>query len=414
MTAWQFSSPRAQFILLFAMFIVVCFQIFYLIWTFERRKKAAWIAETLWTAVMFAVFSLLTCGDKLNTVPLFSLWLITVITAVLMIILTVYSAKKDKNRITKASIKEAMDDLPLAGCYFTDRGTVKLCNRQMYRLYHAMTGRDLQTLSELKSALENCDENGIVKTHDGGYVFPDGRVWFYFEHDVISKYGRHYTESILSDATELSKANAELVRDNAELERINAKLGKMYLRAEDRIREREYLAFKMKIHDDIGSSLAVIRKVLLGEIPDGDLEKQIATLSVAAGTLVYSPKSDSDDPYDILLNRAAELGVDIRLDGMLPIEPLIYELVVKAISECLTNCVRHAHGSAVFVRIAGLPGGYSVTVTNDGEKPNGRIKEGGGLSTLRKSIENAGGEMTVSHYPEFVLKLTLMREEMEL
>ena len=98
----------------------------------------------------------------------------------------------------------------------------------------------------------------------------------------------------------------------------------------------------------------------------------------------------------------------------MPLEPLIYDLVVKAVRECVTNCVRHACGTAVFVRIAGLPGGYGVTITNDGKKPQGRIVEGGGLSDLRRSVESAGGEMSVSHYPEFALKLTMMREEMEL
>jgi len=115
-----------------------------------------------------------------------------------------------------------------------------------------------------------------------------------------------------------------------------------------------------------------------------------------------------------LLAQAAELGVEIRLDGMLPIEPDIYDLVVQAVRECMTNCVRHAHGTAVFVRVVGIPGGYTVIITNDGKKPHGPIREGSGLSALRQSIENAGGEMSLSHYPEFLLRFTLMREEMEL
>ena len=99
---------------------------------------------------------------------------------------------------------------------------------------------------------------------------------------------------------------------------------------------------------------------------------------------------------------------------MLPMEPLVYDLVVQAARECVTNCVRHAHGSVVFVRILGQPGGYQVTITNDGERPRGEIREGGGLNNLRRSVENAGGEMSVSAYPAFALRLNLMREEMDL
>ena len=99
---------------------------------------------------------------------------------------------------------------------------------------------------------------------------------------------------------------------------------------------------------------------------------------------------------------------------MLPVEPEIYDLLVSALRECVTNCVRHAHGTQVLVRIRGVPGGYTVRITNDGEKPRQQIIEGGGLSDLRQSIESAGGRMQISHSPAFVMWLTFMREEMNL
>ena len=55
-----------------------------------------------------------------------------------------------------------------------------------------------------------------------------------------------------------------------------------------------------------------------------------------------------------------------------------------------------------------------MTVTNDGRQLVGKITEGGGLSNLRGSVENAGGRMLVLSEPVFALKLILMREEMEL
>ena len=207
---------------------------------------------------------------------------------------------------------------------------------------------------------------------------------------------------------------AALEKDNAELARVNAKLKKLFTRASDRIREREQLAFKLKIHDEIGHSLSVIRRMLQGKAAGEDAEQQIRELSLAAGTLVVSSGAGSCDSYDRLLNECAELGVELKRNGMLPVEPEIYELIVAALRECVTNCVRHAHGTRVSVRIRGVPGGYTVRITNDGEKPRGSIVEGSGLSDLRHSIESAGGEMQLSHCPEFVMRLTFMREEMNL
>lgn len=415
MTVWESVSQKEHFALILGMFLILCVQLFYLLRAFEHRRTKLYMVSAVWFVLLFSLLILLHGTDLLREVPLWAPLVVTTLSAAFAGGAVLYQAKLNKNSITRASIKEAMDNLPVAGCYFTDRGRVKLCNRQMYRLYHTMTGQDLQSLDELHDALTGCIGNGIYTSGDGGYVFPDGRVWYYSENRITAG-GRQYTEALFTDATEFSIENEELLRDSEELKRINAKLQKMYVRAEDRIREREYLAFKMKIHDDIGRSLAVIRRALQNGLTgeDEDIERQIKKLSLAAGTLVYSPRADSPDPYDQLLAEAAELGVEVRLDGMLPLEPTIYDLVVKAVRECVTNCIRHAHGTAVFVRVAGMTGGYSVTITNDGETPDSRIIEGGGLSNLRQSVESAGGEMSVSHYPGFVLNLTMMREEMEL
>ena len=412
MSVWGQISTSGRFLFLLTVFLLLCVQLFSLLRTYEYRRGRHWQGSAATFALMLALFLALYDLPQMNGVPLWLLWCAAGAFAVHTVTGLCFSTRYSRSRITRASIKEGMDDLPVAGCYFAENGRVKLCNRRMYRLYHAMSGRDLQTLVELHAAMEHCADRGVGCTRDGGYIFPDGSVWYYSERRTIAEDGSAYTESIFTDGTELSAANDELKRDNRELRRVNEKLQKMYVRAEDRIREREYLAFKMKIHDDIGQSLSVLRRAL--QNGGADEEAQIKRLSLAAGTLVYAQRPESDDPFDALLAESAEVGVEIRLDGMLPLEPTIYDLVVKAIRECLTNCVRHAHGTCVFVKIRGIPGGYTVTITNDGEKPRAKIIEGGGLSDLRRSIENAGGEMSVSHYPEFMLRFTLMREEMEL
>lgn len=317
-----------------------------------------------------------------------------------------------RKRIGHGSIKEAMDTLPAGICYFTKYGTIRLCNAQMYRLYHMLAGRDLQTLAELRRALENC-EGCVKKDVNGGYRFPDGKVWYYQESQIIAGDQETYTEVFFLEMTEYAAGNARLKADNAELARVNEQLRKMYERTADRIREQEYLAVKMKVHDDIGTSLHAIRRFLQTEGTDEGMEKQLAVLYAAAGTLtVAQGGGKNDDPYGQFLMRSLALGIEIKLDGMLPVESLLYELIIHTAGECVTNCVRHAHGSMVEIRIRTEANGYIVTVTNDGEKPKGKITEGGGLSTLRKRVENAGGEMILSHAPAFALTLKLSRKEM--
>lgn len=414
MTLWIDAARETRSALLILLFAAMCAGLFCLLKLWEKRAKRFAVEGAVCFAALLLFLYELCEGKAFDRLPVAVVAAVCAVSVGAVLCQIAFLSADRRGKISDSSIKEAMDDLPVGGCYFAKRGRIKLCNRQMYRLVREMTGRDLQSLSELHTALSECQKNGIGRTHDGGYRFPDGSVWFYSERVVEAGDREVYTEAVFTNATELSAANEELYNDNRELSRINKKLRKMYARAEDRVREREYLTFKMKVHDDIGRSLAVIRRAIAGEIPEDDIAGQIKTLSVAAGTLVYSAKAGSDDPYDILLSEAAELGVEIRLDGMLPIEPLIYELTVSAVKECVTNCVRHAHGSLVRVRIEGIRGGYTVTLTNNGERPKGKITPGGGLSNLRRRVENAGGEMLISHYPEFMLRLTFMREEMEL
>ncbi len=398
MTVWAQTSEQVRLAWLLALFCTLCVQLFGLTVSFEHRRGRHWRGTALWSALLLAFLLVLYDFPQRIGLPLWSVGGAVLLSAAAAAVSLYFGIRHDRRRITRASIKEAMDDLPMASCYFAPRGTVKLCSRRMAGLYRAMTGRDLQTLTELRAALTDCVDRGIGRTRDGGYVFPDGSVWYYQERETLAD-GVRYTEAIFTDGTELFAANDELERDDRELLRVNEKLQKMYARAEDRVREREYLAFKMKIHDDIGQSLSVLRQTLQSGASQEKTERQVKKLSLAAETLVYSPGAGSGDPYDALLAEVAELGVEIKLDGMLPIEPDIYDLVVQAIRECLTNCVRHAHGAAVSVRITGIPGGYTVRITNDGERPRGPIREGGGLSALRQSIENAGGDAPPSRFP---------------
>ena len=51
-----------------------------------------------------------------------------------------------------------------------------------------------------------------------------------------------------------------------------------------------------------------------------------------------------------------------------------------------------------------ITGDTLITVRNNGKPPKGPILESGGLLSLRRIVEEAGGEMTVTSEPEFLLR----------
>ena len=59
-----------------------------------------------------------------------------------------------------------------------------------------------------------------------------------------------------------------------------------------------------------------------------------------------------------------------------------------------------------------MSGIIRVVITNNGEVPKEKPKEGSGLSSLRRSVESSGGEMYISHIPAFALILNIPGKEL--
>ena len=82
------------------------------------------------------------------------------------------------------------------------------------------------------------------------------------------------------------------------------------------------------------------------------------------------------DPLADLLRSAASIGVEIIHMGKMPENTAAARLIVYAIRECLTNAVRHAGGSRIFVVLTQTGDIVSAVITNDGEPPKAEIIEG--------------------------------------
>ena len=117
------------------------------------------------------------------------------------------------------------------------------------------------------------------------------------------------------------------------------------------------------------------------------------------------------EPLETAKERAEKLGVKVLLAGDEPQTQWIRALIALAISECASNCVRHAAGTELYVCFWQKPDGMEVSLTNNGAVPKEPITEGGGLSMLRQRIEEAGGKMEVCSIPRFMLMLSLPEQE---
>lgn len=326
-----------------------------------------------------------------------------------------HSYKKRRENLSPNSIKQALDNLNSGICFADDAGKIVLINHTMGSLASVLIGNYPQMIYELLSALETPDQkSGVVPTDTSGenYRFPDGRIWRFQTVPLIHEEFKGFIQMTAQDITELYNANSCLREDNEKLKQTNRKMKKMHKRLADRIREQENLNLKMKIHDDIGTSLITISKIMDEGINE-DIETQLTLLQNAVS--YFSGRLHIiTDTFEDVQRKAAEINVELILDGYIPQNDVLEKMIVSAAGECVTNCVHHAHGSQVSVKITEQNNFYKVVITNNGKAPKEKIVEGGGLSALRKSMEAIGGEMYVSHSPAFALILNLPGKEKEL
>lgn len=305
-------------------------------------------------------------------------------------------------RITPDSIREATNDVTMGICFADPAGRIILCNETMRELSYMMIGSYPQMIGELDTVLFPPGPDG-ERSSSGIFFFPNGNVRQFNSSRITVSGEEGWRQMTAQDITELYHVSEHLERENRRLAETNRKLRAMYDRMTDDIRERESLEMKVRVHDTMGRSLITIQDIM--ENSD-EADKKLAELKEAVSILSDSPTPPDGDIADEMRN-CEKLGVRLILNGYVPNDIRLEGLVVAAIRECATNCVKHAHGTYVAVNIQKRFGIYSVTITNDGEKPKGKITEGSGLSSLRRSVEAAGGEMLTAHSPRFALLLNL-------
>lgn len=315
--------------------------------------------------------------------------------------------------LSRESIKEGSDNLPDGICFFDEFGTVRLINKKMMSIGMMLFGKEIQTLDELHSAL-SCPQSGVecLDREIALYHFPDGTVHRFTESETTDWDGKRITEVIAADVTELYAKQKELNGENIRLADANRRMKWILENMSDIVREEETLSMKIRVHDDIGHSILAAKKALV-QHQDIAVIRENAILWETAVDLLYRANNmpEAQDEWQTVRNRAEKLGVEIVFDGLLPEDEFVRHLLLLAIRECVTNCVRHAGGDRVFVEVAEDGKQTACAITNNGRAPQQAVIEGSGLSGLRRRIEREGGIMELKDSPRFVLTVILPARE---
>ena len=312
---------------------------------------------------------------------------------------------KNKHRL-RFAVKEALDTLPSAVCYFTSTGTVKLCNTAMYAVFRKIAQCDLQSLAELKEALEGCDKRtGIIR--DGNvFLFPDGHARQYSEGEVKTADGKVYTEAVFSDVTELYEKRRELKKMYRELKKMYRELKTLSDNVQEMTGEQEILNLKSRLHDQMNMGVAAIRQILRQNTASEENDAAVKQFRRAIQVLHAENPYPQDDVSEFIRD-AAVSGVQVKITGSLPKEEEMPDLLLPVMREACVNAARHADATMLYVTAEQMPNAVTLRITNNGKQPEGEITPRGGLADLGRFIAEAGGLMEIHSQPAFVLTVTL-------
>ena len=252
-------------------------------------------------------------------------------------------------------------------------------------------------------------DNGVILRREPTVLVrtKDGKIWD-FHRNVLTIEHSEIHELIAYDVTRQYELNGELEEQNQRLARINERLRRYSREVEQITAENEILTAKIKVHDNVDRSLLAFRSYLAQSPAERNREQLLLLWRYTIEVLKNEADNvEQQDRWGLLLKAAQAVDVTIVREGELPESEKEKNILIAALHECLTNTVKHANGNELYVAIQSGDTSILAELTNNGDPPQGRIEENGGLKNLCRTIEAAGGIMRIESSPRFVLQVEL-------
>ena len=309
-----------------------------------------------------------------------------------------------KNTVTSGAIRQTVDLLPEGICISAPDGTARLSNLTMDALCRELTG---ERLADVRRFWDSLKTNGEDQSGKRLIRTSRGEVWL-FSRGAITVDGKDYDRTSAVNVTERYHITEELREKNAQLQDIQHRMKEASALSSEMFVKQEEAAARTALHNELGQVLLMGRHYL--EHSDSTNAALVALITKQMNRFLLgegdAPDPNAEDELQQAVHMADSIGVTVEMTGEAPKE--LHSLLAAAIRECAANTIKHAEGDRLFVEITGNAGERRITITNNGKPPKSPIAESGGLLSLRRGVEEAGGQMIVQSLPVFSLTLRFM------
>lgn len=314
-----------------------------------------------------------------------------------------------KTHLTSDVIRRTVNFLPDGIVISDDSGTVRLSNLKMEALCRALTGEVLSDAARFMAKLRwqslGAEGQILVKTKSG-------EAWL-FEEEPIAVDGQIYRQLIAHDITERYRIIEELKEKNERLRDIQRRMRAVSDLSGDMFVAEEQAKARSALHNQLGQVLLMGRHYI--SHPENTDPALVYTVTRQMNRFLLGeaeePRAEEQDELSEAIRMARSIGVTVHLNGEAPKDSQHREILAQAIAECAANTVKHAEGDSLTAELSERESGFLAVITNSGKPPKVAVAESGGLLSLRRKIEAAGGTMRVESDPAFVLTLQIPEKE---
>lgn len=315
-----------------------------------------------------------------------------------------------KKNMSAKMIKKAIDSYPGGICFSALDGRVILVNEKMNKLVLELTGHTILNAKTAWNELTNFADNGKAEkltqfwlpkdpdnesTHQQLFFrFSDSSVW----HFVLRFLDSNTIQIEAAEITELYRLSEELFENTIRLQEMQ-KRQKALLNSIVKVNlNKEILAAKMHIHDELGHCLLATAKAITEEslAENADTLRKSWNSTIQDFSNISTVWTVPDSSLQSELMQVAELiGCKVTFLGEQPKSRKALQLLYAAVREALTNAVRHADATELTVKIKQDKQRYHIEISDNGGVSVSSITEGNGLSALRQRLEQEGATLKV-------------------
>ena len=313
--------------------------------------------------------------------------------------------------ISFISIKEAIDNLRTCLLLFRSNGDVLLSNQQMDLLAKQMIGRSIDNGIEFQNTLKNGhllkDCSKEILSDQQVFRIQNHTVWIFSLYDIpVGK--RKLFLLCADDITQRWNAMTDLDYQNQILKQRGQELLHTIENLQAICEAEEIARNKAKVHDLLGQRISL----LLRTIRDGhELDKELLKDFVYKLPSLLSEEEDPGPNYRLNMLKKTFEGIDVSIEiqGDLPDDLEVANIFANIAIECVTNAVRHGYASRVQFHF--FQNDYwRMSVIDNGIPPTGKIREGGGITEMRRQVDRLGGILELHTIPRFNIQIFIPKE----